>query len=222
MICHEITVYFEFRDLPWKTYPFSPSLLIYLRTERLRKRSKRFSRQRNNQPQNLAKRDRIGTFLWIIWSEENLNENFENALDDCKYIRNGCNYTNSLLEPTRSQTRGGLNAHTCFKTFWGTLPAPSKTGQILCWKRCEAVCCAESGGNNENAYTPTTHAHTHMLHCPSNYEGEASPTSQVLHYMDVFISYDQLSIANICALHSAEIRWISYWRLIEFQRGKAG
>ena len=37
------------------------------------------------------------------------------------------------------------------KTFLDTLPAPSKTDKMPCWRRCRAACCAESGGKNANA-----------------------------------------------------------------------
>ena len=59
-----------------------------------------------------------------------------------------CGQIATQMRTTHTHT----HTHThIFFTFLDTLPAPSKTDRMPCWKRCRAACCAESGGKNANA-----------------------------------------------------------------------
>ena len=65
-----------------------------------------------------------------------------NALNTDRTTRFDFKKTEQLLKQ-----REGNRTHThTFFTFLDTLPAPSKTDRMPCWKRCRAACCAESGG----------------------------------------------------------------------------
>ena len=56
------------------------------------------------------------------------------------------------------------HTHTFFKTFLDTLPAPSKTDRMPCWKRCRAACCAESGGK-KMLMLKASGSSGHLLYC---------------------------------------------------------
>ena len=106
--------------------------------------------------------------------------------------------TGSNAPSDRGNTLGdGLR---CFFTFLDTLPAPSKTDKMPCWKRCRAACCAESGGKkmlmlmasgssghllhsmvktNSSRARAVVHTHTHTL-SRRNQENPKTPKKEWL------------------------------------------